>query len=196
MRRRFQARTGVFRSEDPWFEPRSRAFWDDALTTQGFARAAQPRLDEATRPFAEALGNWHRGLFDAPDVDDRGARLVDLLTGTELLVHHLDEAQAIALAHADGLFDARVIALRTPDDRPRLVALPGAFHHAPDARASILEVVATARTRAMDPHDVLDALLRMELVFRASSRVKASFAYRADGLGRERAPDVPRAPAR
>lgn len=196
MRRSFQARTGAFRSEDPWFEPRSRAFWDDALTTQGFAREVRPRLDETSRPFADALGNWHRGLFDAPEVDDRGARLVDLLTGTELLVHHLDEAQAIALAHAEGLVDARVVALRTADGRPRLVALPGAFHHAPDARASILDVVAAAHARSMDPGDVLDALLRMELVFRSSSRVKASFAYRVEGLSRGRAPDAARAPAR
>jgi hypothetical protein len=32
--------------------------------------------------------------------------------------------------------------------------------------------------------DALDALLRMELTFRSSSRVKAGFAYRAETLAR------------
>src|SRR5213080_4531956 len=70
MREVFQKRTGGFLPEDPWFEARSRAFWDDALTTQGFAALAKDELDDALIPrFARA----HRGLFQVMDVDDAGA---------------------------------------------------------------------------------------------------------------------------
>ena len=32
LHRAFEQRTGAFGPDDPWFESRSRAFWDDALT--------------------------------------------------------------------------------------------------------------------------------------------------------------------
>jgi hypothetical protein len=38
----------------------------------------------------------------------------------------------------------------------------------------------------METTDVLDALMRMDLVFRSSSRVKASFAYKVEALSRPR----------
>jgi hypothetical protein len=38
----------------------------------------------------------------------------------------------------------------------------------------------------MTTGDVLDALLRMEHVFRSSSRVKVAFAYRVESLPRPR----------
>jgi hypothetical protein len=50
-----------------------------------------------------------------------------------------------------------------------------------------VKVIAAAREREMTTEDALDALLRMELVFRSSSRVKAAFAYRVESL-----PRVPR----
>ena len=173
MREAFQWRTGSFRPEDPWFETRSRAFWDDALTTQGFAALAGDA----------SFGRAHRGFFLVSDVDDAGATLTDLWSGAELLVRHLDEAQALALEHAAGGIDARVVAAGDP---PSLYALPGAYHHAPDALEPAIEVLGGARDRGMETGDALDALLRMDLVFRSSSRVKASFAYRVEGLSRSR----------
>jgi hypothetical protein len=98
-------------------------------------------------------------------------------------VRSLDEAQSVVLDHAEGLMDARVVA--ASDDGP-LFVLPGAFHHAPDATAPALRVLAAARERGMETGDALDALLRMELVFRSSSRVKADFAYRVTSLGKAR----------
>jgi hypothetical protein len=38
----------------------------------------------------------------------------------------------------------------------------------------------------METGEALDALLRMDLAFRSSSRVKASFAYKPSGLSRPR----------
>jgi hypothetical protein len=173
LRIEFERRTGAFRSEEAWFETRSRAFWDDALTTPTFA-------DRAGAPL---LGRAHRGLFVVDEVDRTGAVLRDLWSGVELETQHLDEAQALAFEHAEGAFDARVLAFGSP---PLLFALPGAYHHVPDALEPLGEILDAARERDMSTTDVLDALLRMDLVLRSSSRVKVSFAYRASGLSRPR----------
>jgi hypothetical protein len=197
MREAFQKRTGAFGPEDPWFEPRSRAFWDDALTTQGFAALAIPLLvpaetrgpngDEVAQ-VAVRFARAHRGVFIVEEVDERGAHLVDLWSGAELLVRHIDEAQAVTLEHAEGPMDARVVAAPAASgDAAALFVLPGVLHHGPDAMEPIGRVIAAARERDMATGDVLDALLRMELVFRSSSRVKAGFAYRVESLSRARA---------
>ena len=96
---------------------------------------------------------------------------------------NLDEEQTIALEHAEGAFDARVVA-GPGDDVPDLFVLPGALHHAPDALGPMKDVIAAARERSLGTAAVLDALLRMDHVFKSSSRVKASFAYRASSLPR------------
>lgn len=172
LREVFQKRTGVFHAEDPWFETRSRAFWDDALTTQGVGQG-----------FGQNFARAHRGFFVVSEVDDRGAALLDLWSGAELLVRHLDETQALTLEHAEGAIDARVVAAGDP---PSLYVLPGAYHHTADALEPAALVLSGARDRGMVAGDALDALLRMDLVFRSSSRVKASFAYRVESLGRSR----------
>lgn len=181
MRRSFEARTGSFRPDDPWFEARSRAFWDDALTTQGLAELARDRLDETTRVWTRPLGLAHRGLFEVHDAGANGATLVDQWSGAELLVRYLDEDQALALRHAEGYLDARVVAV---PEGSRLFVLPGMFHHTADAREPMRRVLSEARGRALSTERTLDTLMRMELVLRASSRVKASFAYRIETMPR------------
>lgn len=168
LREDYQRRTGVFGPEDPWFETRSRALWDDVLTSPGF-------------PYERA----HRGFFVVAEEEPEGgdAHLVDLWSGAELLVRHLDEAQALALDHAEGPIDARVVAAGDP---PALYVLPGAYHHAADALEPATAVLGGARDRGMQTAEALDALMRMDLVFRSSSRVKASFAYNALALSRPR----------
>ena len=190
MRERFEKRTGAFGPEDAWFESRSRAFWDDAVTTQGFARLAAPHAGAEVAGVVARFERAHRGVFLVEDVDDRGARLVDLWSGAELVVRHLDEAQAVTLEHAEGPMDARVVAgpAETSADMPSLYVLPGALHHGSDALEPLVKVIAAARERDMETGDVLDALLRMELVFRSSSRVKAAFAYRVESLPRAARP--------
>jgi len=190
MRERFMKRTGAFGPEDAWFESRSRAFWDDALTTQGFARLAAPHAGEEVAGVVSRFERAHRGVFLVEDVDDRGARLVDLWSGAELIVRHLDEAQAVTLEHAEGPMDARVVAgpANASDEVPSLYVLPGALHHGPDALEPLVKVIAAARERDLETGDLLDALLRMELVFRSSSRVKAAFAYRVESLPRPARP--------
>ena len=190
MRELFEKRTGAFGPEDAWFESRSRAFWDDALTTQGFAALAAPHAGEEVSRVVESFGRAHRGVFLVDEVDERGAHLVDLWSGAELLVRHLDEAQAVTLEHAEGPMDARVVAGPVAGGASDAVAplfvLPGALHHGSEATEPLLKVIAAARARDMATGDALDALLRMELVFRSSSRVKAGFAYRVESLPRAR----------
>lgn len=188
MRADFQKRTGAYGPEDPWFEPRARAFWDDALTTQRFGVLASARLDAPTRAIARCFRRAHRGFFLVDDSDAGGAKLIDLWSGAELLVRHLDETQALTLEHADGAMDARVTPGPSGAD---LFLLPGAYHHAPEALAPATEVLLAARERGLSTEETLDALLRMDLVLRASSRVKAAFAYRTvalPGAGRAHAP--------
>ena len=182
-------RTGAFGPEDAWFEARSRAFWDDAVTTQGFAALAAPHAGDEVGAVVARFGRAHRGVFLVDEVDDRGAHLIDLWSGAELLVRHLDEAQALTLEHAEGPMDARVVAGSGVGPKGAvapLFVLPGALHHGPEATEPLLKVIAAARERDMATGDALDALLRMELVFRSSSRVKASFAYRVESLPRVR----------
>lgn len=179
-------RTGSFGPEDPWFEARARAFWDDALTGQGFGRLAAPHAGPLAASLVEPLSEAHRGLFVIADVEGRRAHLIDRWSGAELLVELLDDAQRLAMTHAEGPFDARVV--RGPEregiSAPPLFVLPGAFHHVPDASAAIEEVLAAARGRGLTRDATLDALLRMDHVFRASSRVKIAFAYRVESLPR------------
>jgi hypothetical protein len=178
MRKAYQERTGAFGPEDPWFETRARAFWDDAVATQGFARSV-PSLDAKAHAARACFTRSHRGFFVVEDVDDRGAHLVDLWSGAELLVVHLDETQALTLEHAEGAMDARV---SSGPSGPALFVLPGAYHHPADALEPATRVLMEARERGMSTEQALDALMRMDLVLRSSSRVKAAFAYRVESL--------------
>ena len=109
MRAEFQRRTGTFGPEDPWFENRARAFWDDALVTQGAARAVE-RLDSVPR--AEEIaekGPEPSRLLSSWKVDDRQAHLVDALVrrGAPRPPHRRNSG-VDPPEHAEGPMDARV----------------------------------------------------------------------------------------
>lgn len=179
MRHAFEERTGPFGAEDPWFEARSRAFWDDALTRQRFARDVANDLPAEARAWTTAFDRAHRGLFRAEE--SSGAWVLrDVWSGAELFVDIADDGSREALHAAAGLFDARVVACAEPLG---VAMLPGALFHPEDATDSIEAVLVAARGRALAVDDVLDALMRMERRFRSLSRVKAGYAYRPDGLG-------------
>jgi hypothetical protein len=177
MRSRFEARTGAFAPDDPWFEERSRAFWCDAITTQRFGAEVADALTAAEASWLGPLERAHRGLFR---VGGDGEVLVDTWSGAELIVDTMDEASRAELdASAGQLFDARVVG----SSDPFVVALlPGAVFHPPDATAAIPPVLAAARQRALPAGETLDALLRMQRTLRSLSRVKAAYAYRVEAL--------------
>jgi hypothetical protein len=178
MRRTFQERTGSFGPEDPCFDARSRAFWDDALTRQGFAAHVMTELPDEAKPWAKVLGRSHRGLFYAST--SQGRRIVrDLWGSAEFLVDEVDDAMRTALDAPSGPFDGRLAALASP---VRVALLPGAIFHPEDAAEPVERVLDAARERGMATDDVLDALLRMELSLRSLSRVKPAYAYRLEAL--------------
>jgi len=189
MRRTFEERTGAFGPDDPTFEARSRAFWDDAVTRQRFAELVLPELPEPARPWAKALARAHRGLFHASR--SLGLWLLrDLWSGAEFSVDDVDDAMRSAWNAPSGPFDGRLAAIgldgggaRAPST-VRVGILPGALFHPEDAAPSIEKVLEAARVRGMATHDVLDALLRMESSLRSMSRVKPGYAYRPQALER------------
>ena len=191
MRRVFEERTGAFGHQDPFFEARSRAFWDDAITRQGFAREVSRELGADAAPFIDAFARAHRGIFRVGsererESDEREAHaagvhfiLHDAWSGAELVVDTADDGSREALHAAAGLFDARIVATAEP---LAVTILPGALFHPEDATEAIEAVLQSARKRDLATGDVLDGLLRMERSFRSLSRVKAGYAYRPDGL--------------
>ena len=188
LRAAFEARTGAFSAEDPWFEERIRAFWADAVTSGRLGRAVEADLDEAAQAVLPALERAHRGLFRA-----EGDTLVDVWSGAELVVGVVDEASRAELDASSGeLFDARVVARSDPFE---VVLLPGAVFHPRVATASIEPVLAAARAREMSTADTLDALLRMQRALRSLSRVKPAYAYRVEALSPQ-APAIPHPPVR
>jgi hypothetical protein len=179
MRSAFEARTGAFSPEDPWFEERSRAFWVDAATRGRFGREVAEDLREDERVWLAPIERAHRGLFRAEVRGDRRI-LVDVWGGAELAPTQVDDESAAELEASDGqLFDARVVGTSEPF---AVTLLPGALFHPRHATTAIEPVLKAARAAALATHEALDALLRMERTLRALSRVKAAYAYRAEAL--------------
>lgn len=172
----FGARTGVFSSEDPWFERRSRAFWDDALTRGGLGDTLAGSLEADAAEVARSFGSAHRGIFElVPDAEGVEVRFEDLWSGAVFVVRSFDEAtRAGIFRHEGGLCDARLVA----DPSAVVSMLPGAFFHPEDATSAIRSVMDEARRRGLSTHELCDALLLMEHRLVTLSRVKASFAYR------------------
>jgi hypothetical protein len=182
IRARFEARTGAFSPEDPWFEERSRAFWCDAVTRERFGRAVEAELPADDRALLAPLERAHRGLFrwhGGSGTSSAGAvTLFDVWSGAELAVTSIDDASRAELeAAADQLFDARVAGADAA-----VAFLPGAVFHPRSATEPIEAVLAAARSRSLSTDETLDALLRMERTLRALSRVKTAYAYRPEAL--------------
>lgn len=185
MRAAFEKRTGSFGPDDPWFDARGQAFWDDALTTQRFAEHAKDALAERARPWARRFARAHRGLFRARH--EAGAYVLDDVWGGASFVIDAPEpalASALEAASADAageeqLFDARLVGSATPFS---VTLLSGAVFHRAEAKEAILAVVAAAKAKTLARDEALDALLRMDRKLQSHARVKPTYAYRADLL--------------
>lgn len=177
MRATFEARTGSYSPRDSFFEARSAAFWDDALTRSAFGRELDG-LSEGAREVVEPLARAHRGIFRA-SIEDDGFLLVDEWSGAELVVRPAAGGLRDALERAASLVDGRVVGVPRTGE---IVLLPGAVFHPADALEPMRALLPEARAREMKTHDLLDALLRMDHSLRALSRVKAAFAYRKEAL--------------
>ena len=178
LRAAFEARTGSFSPRDSFFEPRSAAFWDDALTTGGFGRELLSDLSAESAAMVEPFARAHRGLFRVEPEDDRFL-LVDEWSGAEFVAEPASPGLRDALERVSGLVDGRVVGVPVAE---KIVLLPGAVFHAADAIDPIRALLPEARARKLETHVLLDALLRMDHALRALSRVKPAFAYRKEAL--------------
>ena len=176
LREAFFARTGAFSSDDPWFERRTRAFWDDAVTRApgGLGERFAPELGPAEAKVARSFARAHRGLFLLEPEETR-VRFVDLVSDAVFWVEAFDSSTKAGIFHHEGgLCDARLVA----SSEGVVAMLPGAFFHPHDATPSVRNVLEEARARGMGTHATLDTLLVMEHRLCTLSRVKPSFAYR------------------
>ena len=178
MRAAYEARTGSFSPRDSFFEARSAAFWDDALTSGGFGRELLPDLSAETAAMVEPFARAHRGIFRVEPEDDRFL-VVDEWSGAEFVAEPASAGLRDALERVSGLVDGRVVGVPVSE---RIVLLPGAVFHAADAQDAIRALLPEARARKLETHALLDALLRMDHALRALSRVKPAFAYRKEAL--------------
>jgi len=179
----FEARTGAYASEDEWFDVRSAAFLDDALASQGLARAMVPELSPEHAAYVGPIERAHRGLFRASK-HGRSWLVVDAWSGAEFAIDAPEPGLADAVASAAGYFDGRVVACGGEKSTIEIVLMPGAVFHAEEANGAIDALVPLARTRKLRTGDFLDALLRMDHALRSLSRVRVAFAYRAEALPR------------
>lgn len=183
LKAQFEERTGAYTPDDAWFEVRSSAFWDDALTRGRFGDEVASLLDEGVRFWLKPLAAAHRGLFRvAGGATREGHRLDDVWSGASFRVApSRASGLADALRRAEGFVDGRVVAA-VQSGTLVVELLGGAVFHPADATPSIESLVPIARERRLSRDALLDPLLRMELAFRNHSRVKASFAYRKEAL--------------
>ncbi len=122
LRASWEERTGAFSPEDPWFEERSRGFWDDAVTTQRFGCDVADELREDERVWLGPLERAHRGLFRV-SAEDRDV-LEDVWSGAELVVLTLvDDASR---AELDAARRSAPLDGRTWAERSRIPAHGGA----------------------------------------------------------------------
>jgi hypothetical protein len=175
----FEARTGPFTVEDPWYEARARAFHDDLVTQIDFHQSLPEPCDAELGRGRTELTRAFRGLF----------RLQGPLKGkTGLLVNSIDQAEYYIAVYdpllrraleaiETALFDGRLVA----SDR-QLVLLPGAVLHPEEATTAIDALIVAGKARGLSCGALLDRLLRMEHQLRVRSRVRASHVYRVDAL--------------
>lgn len=189
MRHAFEGRTGSFGPEDSWFEARSNAFWDDAMTTQAFPERVVDALPETVRSWIKPLIRAHRGLFRAEESASKWT-MIDVWSGAEFIVDSPEGGLREALdASAGSLIDARLVGRESPLS---IQLLPGAIFHPPDASEAIEKVIEVARSQKLGLHDTLDALLRMERNLRSHARVKPAYAYRSSELAKKLLTPEPR----
>ncbi len=181
-----EACTGEVDADDQAFEGRMQAFWDAAVTTPSLLDAIRDHV-EATEmhDWLDAFARAHRGLFRGALVGPRAQGsfvLEDAWGGASFILLPAPPRElALALESGEGLLDGRLVGRADP---LTVTLLPGAVFHPPDATSAIEKVLETGRKGGFGRDEVLDALLRMEARLRAHSRVKPSYAYRAESLRR------------
>ncbi len=173
----FVARTGSFEPDEPFYEERVRAAFDDAVTSWGTPRAVMLRrwLGAHDEPRARAIVRSWRTLLVVEQVAEH-ARVRALLTDAELLVVR-DEGPAGKLREGD-VFDGRLFV----HDGVRL--LPGPVFFERDAHEAIAAVIAEAKRHRRGSEASCDALLRMQMRRLRQPSLRVHHVYRWDAFDR------------
>jgi len=173
----FVGRTGTFEPDEPFYEERVRAAFDDAVTAFGAPRAAMLRrwLVQHDEPRTRALLRTWRTLLQVEKVSEH-AQVRVLLTDAEFLLVR-DDGPAGKLREGD-LFDGRLFV----HEGVRL--LPGPVFFERDAHQAIGEVLAEARRHERGSEASCDALLRMQMRRLRQPGLRVHHVYRWDAFDR------------
>jgi hypothetical protein len=177
-REAFAARTGTFSAEEPFYEERLRAAFDDALTAWGSPPGVLLArwLERHDEPRAAAMARSWRSLFSVASVED-GALVRAPLTGGELRLSGGD-GPASRLRQGD-LFEGRVFV-----HDGAVLLMPGAIFFERDVHQAIDVIVAEAARHRRDSDALCDSLLRMQMRLFRQPALRVHHVYRWDAFDR------------
>lgn len=174
----YEARTGAFAPEDPWFEERARAAFETAVlehgTPRGVLLAAWASRHAEHAAAVEALGRAFRGLFRVERTDEERVRVTELLGGAPM---RLEKITTAARLREGDRFDGRIV---HHDGALRL--LPGIVFHPAESHVALDELLAAARAANRSDPSILDGLLRMRMRFDRFTGMAARHVYRWDAI--------------
>ena len=144
----------------------------------GLAARLAPELDDpAEANLALLLTRAHLGIFRFDRIGSR-AMVQDLWSGAWfILVARDDVGRAVSGDNLGSLCQGRLVGANDG-----CAFLPGAIFHDAQATGHIELVLKAAEQQQMTSDALFDALLRMDHALRTMSRVRASRAYRVEGL--------------
>lgn len=174
---------GAYEPGEPFYEERSRAFFDWMVCAwQGGAvarRARRPGIDERRDVLLRALTAPMRSIFEveAEASAERGPRVRCLLGGAAF---ELEPEGAAARLREGDVLDARVVGVEGA-----VLLLPGPVFHPREAHEALREVLRRAVAEGREEVALCDALLRVRMRFDRFTSMQARHVYRYDALDRK-----------
>jgi len=181
LRDRFLERCGRPDPDSAAAGARDAAAWEDALVRGQLALEIGAELtDPAERAAAMALAHAQRGVYVFAELGDV---LVahDLWSAAEFVLAARDDVGR-EMAATGRLAESPMCEARVMATERGCAVLPGPVFHPLDARQHVHQVLAAAHERGLGTDTVMDALLKMEHTWHTLSRVKVTYAYRAELL--------------
>lgn len=179
-RKAFELRTGHIEQDDPDFESRMGHFFEHWLCESG----SDPSLIEQfasqhplPREALRQLAGWrrsHRALLEFDGFHEGLGLVRDLLLGGRY--RFLPGPHDRELARGDR-FDGRLVA-----GSASLWLSQGRVYHPRAAHAALNGLLRDPAARALEPHALLDGLMRMRSRFMRFESIKPEHVYSSDGL--------------
>ncbi|MCW5789196.1 MAG: hypothetical protein KIT72_02135 [Polyangiaceae bacterium] len=179
LRAELVARCGGFEPDHPAAAARDAASLEHALVAGGLARAIGAELhDPSERAEALAIAGAIPALLL---MEDHAGLLVahDVWSGAAWWIAPGDD---VGRDLRPQLRDPPLVQCRLVVTDAGAALLPGVVFHAADAVETIQHTLARAAELQLSTAQVFEALLRMEHRFHSHTRIKVSYAYRAEVL--------------